>query len=400
MNGFAYNAAGNLLQTGTTALTWDAESRLTSAGGASYMYDAFGERVESNGIAATGTVYFGGRPIARYSGGQWTDLIYGPNGLIAEVAGSENAEPRCRVVDPLGTLVGTMTSKKLLTNPMDYTPFGQVFSGNTNDPYFFTGKERDIESGLDYFGARYMSSAMGRFMSPDLSDVTYPVPYADLTNPQSRNLYAYLGNNPLSDVDDDGHDGASPTATCQGALSFLRRFLNLSHGGGGSGGNGGDGTKQDVPTEPGSLAFNTFGPLSAKTWHNSYRSVEIATMYTAGTTAIPMGIAAGAGGGVATLGLNEFGAGEVETVVESGVRPASSQVSQGATALAKKFGHAQSGGFRPAFEGMEGGNPTDIIRGVMRNPSRVFRGSRTTDIYDAAGRGVQIDSLSHRLLAS
>ena len=34
-------------------------------------------------------------------------------------------------------------------------------------PHRFTGKERDTESGNDYFGARYYSSAMGRFMSPD-----------------------------------------------------------------------------------------------------------------------------------------------------------------------------------------------------------------------------------------
>ena len=204
-NNWAYDAAGNLLQTGTAALTWDAESRLTSAGGASYLYDAFDERVESNGISDTGTVYFGGRPIARYSGGQWTDLIYGPNGLIAEVAGSENAEPQYRVVDPLGTLVGTMASNQLLTNPMDYTPFGQVFSGATNDPYFFTGKERDIESGLDYFGARYYGSNMGRWMSPDWADKPEAVPYSTLGNPQSLNLYGYVLNNPMSNADPDGH---------------------------------------------------------------------------------------------------------------------------------------------------------------------------------------------------
>ena len=129
-----------------------------------------------------------------------------PNGLIAEVAGSENAEPQCRVVDPLGTLVGTMTSNQLLTNPMDYTPFRQVFSGATNDPYFFTGKERDIESGLDYFGGRYYRSSMGRMMSPDWSAKAKPVPYAELDDPQTLNLYAYVRNNPLSERDEDGHD--------------------------------------------------------------------------------------------------------------------------------------------------------------------------------------------------
>lgn len=73
----------------------------------------------------------------------------------------------------------------------------------------FTGKERDTESGNDYFEARYYGSSMGRFMSPDYSDMTFgpdPVPNADTMNPQSLNLYAYGQNNPLKNVDPDGHD--------------------------------------------------------------------------------------------------------------------------------------------------------------------------------------------------
>lgn len=69
----------------------------------------------------------------------------------------------------------------------------------------YTGKERDTESNLDYFGARHYSSTMGRFMSPDWSDAPNPVPYADLGNPQSLNLYSYVNNNPLSHRDVDGH---------------------------------------------------------------------------------------------------------------------------------------------------------------------------------------------------
>jgi RHS repeat-associated protein len=69
----------------------------------------------------------------------------------------------------------------------------------------FTGKERDSETGLDYFGARYLSSAQGRFTSPDWSARPVAVPYSDLTNPQSLNLYAYVLNNPLKNRDLDGH---------------------------------------------------------------------------------------------------------------------------------------------------------------------------------------------------
>ena len=56
----------------------------------------------------------------------------------------------------------------------------------------FTGKERDSESGLDYFGARYYSSALGRFTSPDWSAKPQAIPYADFRNPQTLNQYAYV----------------------------------------------------------------------------------------------------------------------------------------------------------------------------------------------------------------
>jgi len=61
----------------------------------------------------------------------------------------------------------------------------------------YTGKERDTESGNDYFGARYYSSAMGRWMSPDRAG---PNP----SNPQALNLYRYGFNNPLRYTDPDG----------------------------------------------------------------------------------------------------------------------------------------------------------------------------------------------------
>ena len=75
----------------------------------------------------------------------------------------------------------------------------------------YAGKERDTESGLDYFGARYFGSSMGRFMSPDFGGPAGmshpdPVPWADLENPQTLNLYSYGNNNPVSNADDDGHD--------------------------------------------------------------------------------------------------------------------------------------------------------------------------------------------------
>ena len=237
LSGWSYDASGNLLIDGNNnGYGYDAEGRVSGpiSGIAqyvigtngtytfnpqySYIYDgvpvdrssstgrdADGQRVSKTGPGAADHIYFGGRELARLVGGQWTDLIYGASGLLAEVPGTQNGAPVYRMTDHLGTQVGTLSSTGLLLSATDYAPFGQVFAGGSTDPYKFTGKERDTESGNDYFEARYYSSAMGRFMSPDWSAKEEPVPYAKLDDPQTLNLYSYVGNNPLSRADKDGH---------------------------------------------------------------------------------------------------------------------------------------------------------------------------------------------------
>ena len=85
----------------------------------------------------------------------------------------------------------------------DYQPYGEEWlpQGGTQ-PLRFTGKERDAETGLDYFGARYYGSKIGRFTTVD--------PVLDhkdaLLNPQKWNRYAYGRNNPLRYLDPDGRD--------------------------------------------------------------------------------------------------------------------------------------------------------------------------------------------------
>jgi RHS repeat-associated protein len=76
------------------------------------------------------------------------------------------------------------------------------FSVASRNGYKFTGKERDSESGLDYFGARHHASALGRFMSADPKLMTA----RHLGSPQKWNKYAYVQNNPLMRVDPDGQD--------------------------------------------------------------------------------------------------------------------------------------------------------------------------------------------------
>ena len=99
----------------------------------------------------------------------------------------------------------------------------------------FTGKERDAETGLDYFGARYFSGAQGRFTSPDS-------PFADQNpyNPQSWNLFSYGRNNPLSFVDPTGRCSAAPGGnyTDDGAGLFPGACSGQTIGGSGAGSSG------------------------------------------------------------------------------------------------------------------------------------------------------------------
>lgn len=85
----------------------------------------------------------------------------------------------------------------------DYLPFGEPWQAPAlPETRRFGGKERDAETGLDYFGARYYSSLNGRFTVVDpVLDVG-----AATTNPQRWNRYAYGSNNPFRNVDPDGRD--------------------------------------------------------------------------------------------------------------------------------------------------------------------------------------------------
>lgn len=124
------------------------------------------------------------------------------------------AEIRWVVTDQLGTPRMSFDETGSLANVSrhDYLPFGEeIYAGtggrtpaqgytlSDNVRQKFTSKERDIETGLDFFEARYYASMHGRFTSAD-------EPFADqsVDNPQSWNLYSYVRNNPLVMVDPTG----------------------------------------------------------------------------------------------------------------------------------------------------------------------------------------------------
>jgi RHS repeat-associated protein len=122
--------------------------------------------------------------------------------------------------DHLGSTAITVGTGGTRKDEYDFAPYGyQIVTVADTVPqnYKFNGKERDSESGLDEFGARYYSGTMGRFMQTDWAAKPVSVPYANFGNPQSLNLYSYVQNNPTTFGDPDGHQCLGKTnEVCKG----------------------------------------------------------------------------------------------------------------------------------------------------------------------------------------
>ena len=236
--GVSYDASGDVLNDGVNQYLYDAEGRICAVASTpipgmtvmtGYLYDAGGTRVAKGSIqkwscdpAASGfqtindyVLGLGGEQVTEMGMGSATTgsttsgLAWQHTNVWAagKLLGTyDNDGLHFYLDDPLGTRRVQTDYAGVVEKDCASLPYGDGEScAPTPTEHLFTGKERDAESGNDYFEARYYSSAVGRFMSPDWSAQEEPVPYAQLDDPQSLNLYAYVRNNPLTRVDADGH---------------------------------------------------------------------------------------------------------------------------------------------------------------------------------------------------
>jgi len=205
ISGNTYDTAGNLTAIPSIATyTYNAENQLTATAGVTYAYDGDGKRVQKS----SGKIYWYGLGSDTLDE---TDLAGNTNNASFNeyiFFGAKRIARRDSSNNVFYYFSDQLRSSRTLvqsgqTNPCydaDFYPFGGERSLTNTCPqnYKFTGKERDSESGLDNFGARFDSSALGRFISPDVGAF-------DVGNPQSLNRYVYALDNPLRFIDPDGN---------------------------------------------------------------------------------------------------------------------------------------------------------------------------------------------------
>ena len=212
------NLAGNQSSLPARSYDYDAENRLKwtsgpNIGWVGYGYDGEGRRVMKL-VCPSGV----GQCTTTTNGANVTVYVYDAAGKLAVEYGPQgDAGTRYLTADHLGSTRVVVDGSGAVQQCNDYLPFGEDIpagvggrgscfpsgsypgTGPDKTNQKFTSKERDWETGLDYFNTRYFSSVQGRYSSPDPLMAS-----ATPGSPQTWNRYAYGLNNPLRSIDPDG----------------------------------------------------------------------------------------------------------------------------------------------------------------------------------------------------
>ena len=263
------------------------------------------------------------------------------------------------LADHLGSIVQQTDASAAVTITRRYDPYGVPWAGASTSGYAFTGREWDAETQLYYYRARFYDPARARFLSED------PIGLAG-----GGNLYRYVENAPTRLVDPLGlqslgvasfelrewftkwfpRQKASDRQTQMETVLKLEEYLQIA----------------EVLSVAGAMAISLFEG-----------NVAVASEERLACTAQR-----------GTRLLSQFPSSTIDEVVENSARLKGSQITEGARAIAKKLGHAGSGGYNSAFEGIAPTptNAESLIRNIMSSPIRTVFGSKSIDIYNAAGQ--------------
>ncbi len=241
---YSYDNNGNLLSesvaSGTTGYVWDAENRLMSVtlpgsgGTVNFQYDPFGRRIYKSSASAT-TIYV-------YDGSNILEEVSAAGSLVARYTQSLGIDEPLGMLrgstmsyyqaDGLGSITSLSDTKGALVSTYQYDSFGNLTAstGSVTNPFRYTGREFDAETGHYYHRARYYDPQTGRFIGED------PIGFNG-----GINLYAYVGNNPIGLVDPFGLESQFPAAVegldriskmkcsdkCIEFLTYLAKKMNM-----------------------------------------------------------------------------------------------------------------------------------------------------------------------------
>jgi RHS repeat-associated protein len=197
---YTYDKNGNMLtktdSTGTTQYNWDFENRLSSVvlpgsgGTVSFKYDPFGRRIQkTSSSGTTNYVYDGANTLEEVDGAGNVLARYvqspGVDQPLSETRGSTTSYYQA---DGLGSVTSLSNSSAALANTYTYDSYGKLTtsSGTVANPFRYTGRDFDSETGLSYYRARYYDPTTGRFISED------PIQFVS-----GVDFYTYGRNNPV-----------------------------------------------------------------------------------------------------------------------------------------------------------------------------------------------------------
>ena len=190
-----YDPNGNMLSNGTDGYTWDARNRLVSTlmGANSFQYDPFGRRVARTIAGTTTNFLYDGLNVAQELAGGVPTANMLSGGIDEVFVRADSAGARNFLADALGSALALTDSTGAVQTQYIYEPFGNTtVTGSSTNPYQYTGREND-GTGLYFYRARYHNPVLQRFVSED------PIGFAG-----GINLYAYAGENPISNTDPFG----------------------------------------------------------------------------------------------------------------------------------------------------------------------------------------------------